>query len=163
MLIVVKTRNAARCMTTVGCCRDTVSSPHSILPPISLSLSVSHFSCVLFCFPLPLTLWLSYSWQGWLYCLWGRISISSLCNVNIGNTTHDGVQISSTADTFLQHDQSKIKFENLLKTIALTTTGSALTCWVMHLRCHFKNLPSSKQSKTCFYWPFLKTGVRGPN
>ena len=87
----------------------TVSSSHSILPPISLSLCVSFLECpVLFPSLAHSRLWLSYSWQGWLYCLWGRIS--SLCNVNIGNTTHDVVQISSTADTFSSEwsEQDKI-------------------------------------------------------
>ena len=57
--------------------------------------------------------------------------------------------------TLHQYDQSKINSNLYFQTIVLTTTGSSHTFWVMHRRCHFKNLPSSKQSKTYFHWPSL--------
>ena len=163
VLIVVKTRNATLAVWQQWLVAATQSVVHIPIFP----LSVSHFSSVLFCLPLSHSLsmsWLSYSWQSCVPP--GHIS-SRLCNVNIGNTTHDRLQISShIADTSTSEwsEQDKILTMTLYYCFSHNRVNYLLrTFWVMHLRCHFKNLPSSKQSKTCFHWPSFKTRCRGPN
>ena len=137
----------------------TVSSSHSILPPISLS--VSHFSSVLFCLPCLSLRALTF------LLLTAELPLGadqqSVACAMLTLETHDTLQISSLADTSSSWSEQD-KFQPLLSNnCSKTTTGSAHTFWVMHLRCHFKNLPSSKQSKTCFHWPSLKDRVRKPN
>ena len=117
------------------------------IPFFPLSLSLSHFSSVLFCFAslsLSLWIWLSCSWLR-LCSLWGNMS-SGLFYVNTGHITHDIVQISSPAHTSSTQHQRSISTFTVTTSLARRTRGQLWHSWwcildVISRICHLQNNP----------------------
>ena len=120
------------------------------IPFFPLSLCVSFLECPVL-FPLSLTPGSDFLTPDTAELPLGADQQSVACAM-LTLETHDTLQISSLADTSSGRSEQD-KYQPLLSNNCSNhnRVSSHILIWVMHLRCHFKNLPSSKQSKTCFH------------